>query len=412
MAPVRGGAVDLGRWWEHPFMRELEDEARRDAALAKENDVHCKRHEQADWAADRELNTGAHVTPSQIGGLRQWFQSVDADDSGTVSLLELADPLLTTGVAESVSECVEIFQAIDEDGSGEVDFDEFLELVTIKSSGRLERMRAQWQRAAGEAPKIIDEKQRRAELEAAKADGILAICEALKNDETTMSLMSAITFERRKFISQAVMKKASRYRVRFRKAQFEAIREILFASPAEREAALRRRESNADGAQRRTSKPLRPRGPQLFTTRPLPWKEQNAANEEKGSQEEKSSKFDKSALQWPEKSSVLPCVQRRPILNRKRALVGLRARVTTPAIDDQEELFLALEQKRRNGPVDMVPSCVLQGSNTHLHRTASERAMMRIDMLKFPDWLRITASNDEEAIAIELANAQQGSIGG
>lgn len=383
----------LGRWWEHPFMHELEEENRHEVQLAQENDVHCKRQDQVEWAAMRDFNVGAHVTLSQRGGLKEWFASVDADNSGSVSLLELADPLLTTGVAESIEECVEIFKVIDEDGSGEIDFDEFLELVTIKSSGRLCRMRLQWQRAMGKIPTMVSETERRAAIDAAKADGILAICEALKKDEhNSLTLMSAIVFERRKFLSQAVMEDASRYRVRFSKKQFSAIQNLLFSTPEEREAALCH-VTEKDAAKARLLTPYklvsyqRPEpNPKLFRTHKLPWKNDNTEME---TQDNHTVVEDQGmSPPWPRRSKVLPRLQKRPIVFRKQAQVGMRSKVSTTALEDQEELYLAMDRARDHGRVDVTADVVVQGANTRLNRIASERAMHRKNMTLFKDWLQ------------------------
>jgi len=61
--------------------------------------------------------------------LLKWFQFIDKDGGGSLDAPELEEPLISAGLAYSREEVVRLIQAVDDDGSGEVEFDEFLRIV-------------------------------------------------------------------------------------------------------------------------------------------------------------------------------------------------------------------------------------------------------------------------------------------
>ena len=70
------------------------------------------------WAGRRRLSSGKGLTPKELRELLEWFTSMDEDGSGEIGLEELADMLLTSGLASTANEVREIFDRIDIDGSG------------------------------------------------------------------------------------------------------------------------------------------------------------------------------------------------------------------------------------------------------------------------------------------------------
>ncbi|KAK3261868.1 hypothetical protein CYMTET_29247 [Cymbomonas tetramitiformis] len=64
--------------------------------------------------------------------LRKWFDSMDADGSGEISADELQDPLMSTGIARNRQEVEYVVSTVDDDGSGEIGFEEFLRLLKPK----------------------------------------------------------------------------------------------------------------------------------------------------------------------------------------------------------------------------------------------------------------------------------------
>lgn len=57
---------------------------------------------------------------------RQWFMSIDTDDSGSLDKGELFESFVASGVVASEKICTKLFELMDVDGSGEVDFDNFI----------------------------------------------------------------------------------------------------------------------------------------------------------------------------------------------------------------------------------------------------------------------------------------------
>lgn len=61
--------------------------------------------------------------------LKNWFDLIDRDKSGEIDVDELADPLMSTGIAKTMSEVRDIVKKMDDDGSNSVDFKEFLAMM-------------------------------------------------------------------------------------------------------------------------------------------------------------------------------------------------------------------------------------------------------------------------------------------
>ncbi|KAF0684684.1 Aste57867_23339 [Aphanomyces stellatus] len=61
--------------------------------------------------------------------LRIWFDSYDQDKSGTISVEELAWPMLVLGYASTLDEVHALLKSVDFNGDGTLSFDEFVELL-------------------------------------------------------------------------------------------------------------------------------------------------------------------------------------------------------------------------------------------------------------------------------------------
>ena len=61
--------------------------------------------------------------------MRECFKSLDYDDSGSISAEELGLPLIGLGLVNSMAEVVELMKEYDDDGSMEIEFDEFLKII-------------------------------------------------------------------------------------------------------------------------------------------------------------------------------------------------------------------------------------------------------------------------------------------
>ena len=75
-------------------------------------------------------------TDDQLMKYRKWFDAMDADKGGTVSIDELANVVLSSGIMKNKSEVKNMFNGADIDNSGEITFDEFLVAIAQNLSSR------------------------------------------------------------------------------------------------------------------------------------------------------------------------------------------------------------------------------------------------------------------------------------
>lgn len=90
------------------------------------------------------------LTNNQIEGLRDCFNHFDKDNSGSIDIAELGDVFTAFGQEMSKDELDQMMQEVDGDGSGEMEFDEFLMLM-ISNFGE----------EAGAEQELVEEFQKR-----------------------------------------------------------------------------------------------------------------------------------------------------------------------------------------------------------------------------------------------------------
>jgi len=61
--------------------------------------------------------------------LKECFNSLDDDVSGSIGITELEGPLVGLGFANSRQDIEDMMALVDEDGSGQIEFDEFLQII-------------------------------------------------------------------------------------------------------------------------------------------------------------------------------------------------------------------------------------------------------------------------------------------
>jgi Ca2+-binding EF-hand superfamily protein len=65
--------------------------------------------------------------------LKQYFNSLDTDGSGHLGIAQLEEPLISLGLAESRDQVQQIIDIVDKDGSRQIEFDEFMEILKAKN---------------------------------------------------------------------------------------------------------------------------------------------------------------------------------------------------------------------------------------------------------------------------------------
>ncbi|KAJ0395676.1 hypothetical protein ATCC90586_003670 [Pythium insidiosum] len=89
-----------------------------------------RRHEQNEWLERRKMRRRFEFTAEQKRMLRQWFDALDADGSGKISVEELEDPMLSIGIVSDRNEIRKIVGHLDKDANGLIDFREFVDFLT------------------------------------------------------------------------------------------------------------------------------------------------------------------------------------------------------------------------------------------------------------------------------------------
>lgn len=67
--------------------------------------------------------------------LKECFNQLDDDGSGSIGIDELEEPLIGLGLAETREDVQAMIDAVDEDGSGLIEFEEFLDIIRNTDTG-------------------------------------------------------------------------------------------------------------------------------------------------------------------------------------------------------------------------------------------------------------------------------------
>lgn len=81
------------------------------------------------WLIKHGKKDALDFTDTEIRKLKECFDSLDNDGSGAIGVKELEDPLIGLGFAESWEEVEDLIKQVDDDGSGFIEFGEFLGII-------------------------------------------------------------------------------------------------------------------------------------------------------------------------------------------------------------------------------------------------------------------------------------------
>lgn len=93
-------------------------------------------------------STSVNLTEKHVQKLREQFNQMDLDGSGTLAANELHMGLVGAGHKVTMKQCKALVAAVDHDEDQTVDFDEFCEIVRLRMEAARHKKRRVWDRAA------------------------------------------------------------------------------------------------------------------------------------------------------------------------------------------------------------------------------------------------------------------------
>ena len=85
-------------------------------------------------ALQKTLENHPHLSRDEVLEFREIFNLVDLDRGGSISIEELGSLMKTLGFKPSQAELNQMVLEIDEDGNGEIDFDEFIQVMSRRAA--------------------------------------------------------------------------------------------------------------------------------------------------------------------------------------------------------------------------------------------------------------------------------------
>lgn len=95
----------------------------------KDNTVTLNAARERKWLNHRGKADVLDFTDAELRKLKECFCSLDIDGGGDIGIDELEDPLIGLGFAHNRAEVQEIIDDVDDDGSGCIEFPEFLSII-------------------------------------------------------------------------------------------------------------------------------------------------------------------------------------------------------------------------------------------------------------------------------------------
>ncbi|CDW82832.1 ef hand family protein [Stylonychia lemnae] len=88
------------------------------------------------WLKKRGKNEFIDFDDEELRQLRDYFNSLDDDGSGSIGVDELEGPLIALGLVENRQQVQDIVDLVDEDGSSMIEFGEFLSIIKGGSNAK------------------------------------------------------------------------------------------------------------------------------------------------------------------------------------------------------------------------------------------------------------------------------------
>uniref|UniRef100_H2ZDZ9 EF-hand domain-containing protein n=1 Tax=Ciona savignyi TaxID=51511 RepID=H2ZDZ9_CIOSA len=79
---------------------------------------------------EKHMPANETLTKQQVSAFKEAFDLFDNNGGGTIDALELKETLESVGILLDEAEIHDVMMRLDKDGNGEIDFDEFLDLMT------------------------------------------------------------------------------------------------------------------------------------------------------------------------------------------------------------------------------------------------------------------------------------------
>jgi Ca2+-binding EF-hand superfamily protein len=89
------------------------------------------------WLCQRGKSHTLAFSDDELRKLNECFLALDDDGSGAIGIDELEEPLIGLGFADTRDEVLDMIMDVDDDGSGQIEFPEFL--MIIKNSDASEK---------------------------------------------------------------------------------------------------------------------------------------------------------------------------------------------------------------------------------------------------------------------------------
>lgn len=126
---VRQIALTSGMEVQNYKYNELLKERKERKNLSDVNTEKLNEAELRNWMVKHGRKHLINFDNKERSKLKQYFNSLDADGSGSIGLDELVDPLISLGIAETVDEVQRIIDSVDDDQSKQIEFKEFLKII-------------------------------------------------------------------------------------------------------------------------------------------------------------------------------------------------------------------------------------------------------------------------------------------